>query len=191
MQVLASDGGLRANNTTQTRTTSYTFTQSMDTVYASASGSWWSSYAANFSWSITIKLNNTTLYSWSWSSRSQSMQHMEQMSVKAWDTVSIITTVSQWSWDSYYSEFSWTVQISWWNNAWMIRVLIPQEVEEIWKQWTATSYWRLQDWTRYWEFNEPVSSSATTWNITPWNFVGYLTVSDKNWNKYKIPYYWL
>ena len=189
--ILASDWNLIANNTTQTRTTSYTFTQSMDTVYLSASWSWYSDYAANYSGYVKMYHNSTLLYSWSWSSRSESMRHMESLSVANGDTVSIVVQVAQWSWDRYSSSFTWTVQISWWNNAWMIRPLIPQKIEEILSQGKATSYWRLDDGTWYGDFYESTSATATTGNISPWNFVGYLTVSDKNWTKYKIPYYWL
>jgi len=43
--------------------------------------------------------------------------------------------------------------------------------------------------TIFWVYNKDFfawieTTTATTWNITPWNFVGYLKIGD-----YKIPYY--
>lgn len=55
---------------------------------------------------------------------------------------------------------------------------------------TSILIWWVKDWDFFGGFNDVLTSasdkisSVTTWNITPWNFVGYLQVWD-----YKIPYY--
>ena len=50
----------------------------------------------------------------------------------------------------------------------------------LWNLWYITIFW-LQD-TNFYMWEE--TTTATTWSITPWNFVWYLQIWD-----YKIPYY--
>jgi len=50
----------------------------------------------------------------------------------------------------------------------------------LWELWTMTIFWVYN-----WEFFAWIETTeATTWTITPWNFVWYLQIWD-----YKIPYY--
>lgn len=64
----------------------------------------------------------------------------------------------------------------------------PRELKEIWELASTTLYgrdvnWWYKGWIMLW-----TSTTATTWSITLWNAVWYITVS-LNWNLVKIPYY--
>lgn len=171
-----------------TDTTTYTFSASYSKVYAIVSGSAYASQ--NWEWSVTISLNWTSIWSQSASrpNGSTTVAHTEELTCNAGDIITIDIYVRDWGWSS--ASFSWTTKISWESSAWWNRLLIAEEIIEIWSQWKATSYWRLQDWSRYWEFYQTVSSSATTGNIALWNCVWFLPIKAKDWTVYKIPIYW-
>ena len=57
---------------------------------------------------------------------------------------------------------------------------VPTKVEEIGAQTVLNIFWIFDGEFFVWIETE----NATTWSITPWNFVGYLQIWD-----YKIPYY--
>jgi len=65
----------------------------------------------------------------------------------------------------------------------------PRAVESIWSYWYITTYWMHIDDIYYWWIMIWTSSSATTWSITLWNAVWYITV-NLNGETLKIPYYW-
>lgn len=65
----------------------------------------------------------------------------------------------------------------------------PQSVEELWELGVGTLYGRHpNDWVYYGGIMTEKSTDATTGNIAPWNFVGYITV-NLNGEIVKIPYY--
>lgn len=57
---------------------------------------------------------------------------------------------------------------------------VPTKIEEIGAQTVLNIFWIFDGEFFVWIETE----NATTWSITPWNFVGYLQIWD-----YKIPYY--
>ena len=65
--------------------------------------------------------------------------------------------------------------------------LTPKDVKSLWETTIALLYWNYN-----WEFNWWIflwkSSTATTWSITLWNAVWYITVNF-NGEIIKIPYY--
>ena len=64
----------------------------------------------------------------------------------------------------------------------------PREVKEIWESASTTLYGRNIDWWYIGWIMTWTSTTATTWSITLWNAVWYITVS-LNWTAVKIPYY--
>lgn len=145
----------------------------------------WASIVITVAW--TTVMNRSIALNENWSAMAT------VSNVASWSAiVATITSPNGW-WNagSYWSNtISWTIAISA-NQAWIIRPLIATEEKAIWQQASATSYWRLNDWTRYWEFEATNYNSATTWSIAPWNCVWFKIIMDASWEKYKIPIYWV
>lgn len=152
--------------------------------------SWtYKSYTIPFSWrakitgdvyvlnqaTVYVKLNGTSVDTrWnSWSS--WRITRTTTVDVNAWDTLDITcdSLGSQYT-STYYSS---QLEISPARN---YPSIIPSEVKGIWQNLISPFFWII-DWQFYvWKEVQ----SASTWSITPWNFVGYLQIWD-----YKIPYY--
>lgn len=109
--------------------------------------------------------------------------------IKAWDKI----TVNIYSWfnnDNYYNKIkatsgSITAPITLIKSGINI---YPTNVKTIWVQTTGTIYGVYADKKYYGGIMLEKDTSATTWEITPGNFVGYITVNF-NGEIVKIPYY--
>lgn len=77
--------------------------------------------------------------------------------------------------------------ISYWN-ATPYSTLYPQKLAEIWVQTQATLYGKHNKDIYKGGLMLNKDTSAHTWNIAPWNFVGYIRVLIE-WEYVKIPYY--
>jgi len=66
--------------------------------------------------------------------------------------------------------------------------LKPSEVKGIWIEIYPTLYWNDSNWNYIWWIMVKKDTTATTGEITPWNFTGYIKVRF-NWEYIKIPYY--
>lgn len=183
-----------ANSSWTTDSYSYTANAVYSTAYIVVNLSAGCSYKYSARISFTISKNGTPLKSESWNddswTRGTSWNYTITESLKAWDIISFSASISN-SWWDQTSSLSWTIKIIWMNDVANPRVLIPQEIKNIGQQTSATSYWRLQDGSWYWDYDWAVSTSATTWNITLWNAVWYLTITGNDWTRYKIPIFWV
>lgn len=65
---------------------------------------------------------------------------------------------------------------------------LPNEVVSIWEKWAFTLYWEHINDTFYGGVMQEKSTEATTWSITLWNAVWFITVVF-NGEIIKIPYY--
>ena len=63
----------------------------------------------------------------------------------------------------------------------------PYEEVELWEFTSALLYWNNEGNYKWWIMLSK-ETSATTWNITPWNFEWYIKV-NLNGEIVKIPYY--
>lgn len=181
----ASSGGTTLQQNAQSGSThettwtySYTFTSSYSKAYINSSFSF-GTYSSR--WTRDIKLNWTTVIS-------GTGDYSYSFTPKAWDVISITIYVQSYNTGSSTTSYNWSYSIQASNSVW--RELIPTEIIEIWEQWKATSYWRLPDKTRYWDFFEPIETTAITWNITLGNCVWFLPIVWPDWERYKIPIYW-
>ena len=153
----------------------------------------WSSVSSSCYMKSTIYVNNTEVWSYQLNSYADSWtiiydKMAELTDVPSGATIKMTTSLYG-SWSTYnYVTGTLTYTIPW-NLPVIIRPLIPQEVKEIWKQATATSYWLLDNWMWYWEIPAETSSSATAWSIALWNCVWFKTIIDSWWNKRKVPVY--
>lgn len=66
--------------------------------------------------------------------------------------------------------------------------IIPTIIKNLWESVSWIIFWLNSNWNFMWWFMYWLSGSATTWNITLWNAVWYITVNF-NWQIVKIPYY--
>ena len=153
----------------------------------------WSSVSSSCFLESVIYVNNTQVWTYKLNSSADSWTIVydklaELSDVPSGATIKMTTHV-YWSRSTYnYSSWTLTYTVPW-NLPVIIRKLIPNEVKSIWQQATATSYWQLPNGQRYWEFPADTSSSATSWSITLWNCVGFKTIIDSWWNKWKVPVY--
>lgn len=184
---------LRCNSSGASDSYTYTATAAYSTVYIVVDFSAGADYRYSCRASFSITKNWNVLRSENWTdpnwNNSISRKFTLTESLKAGDTISLSVNLNN-TWADRYSTFSGSMQIIWSNDINNPRMLIPEKVFSIWDQGAATSYWRLKDWTWYWDFNEALSNTATTGNITLWNAVWFLTIVSKDGTKYKIPVYW-
>lgn len=178
----------------------YTTTQAYGKLYISVYWTFntshrpsWSSVSSSCYMKSTIYVNNTEVWSYQLNSYADSGtiiydQMAELSDVPSGATIKMTTTLygSRSTYNYVTGTLTYTIP---WNLPVIIRPLIPQVIEEIWKQTTATSYWQLDNWLRYGEFPAETSSSATAWSITLWNCVGFKTIVDSWGTKRKIPVY--
>lgn len=146
---------------------------------------WWTSQvSASGLWKIQVNgvdVDSFTLSAgWEWV-RSKQVETTRTISVNAWDTVTLFVKKDDWSSrpsitynESYvYQTANFTITPD--------MTFVPTEIRAIWHQTWPVLFWLTPEWDFYlWK----EVSSATTWNITPWNFVWYIQI----WS-YKIPYY--
>ena len=144
-----------------------------------SSGSWWHYLK------LYLNGNEQNQVAAFWTNNSETIQCEQVFDMVAWDVLYWIATHwSYWSWSvtnmKLYSEKSPLESIP----------LRPSEIFSIWQMWYWTSYWtfsgdnKFYGWIMLW-----TNEKATTWNITLWNAVGYITV-NLNGEIVKIPYYW-
>lgn len=99
------------------------------------------------------------------------------ITLNRWDSFDIWYTKDwYWEWTVWPFTVNFEVDLS---KKWAYS-FVPSEIISLWEQLTVNIFWIVGDEFYVWE----EVATATTWNITPWNFVGYLQI----W-KYKIPYY--
>lgn len=184
---------LRCNSSWASDSYSYTANAVYSTVYIVVNFSAGADYRFSCRASFSITKNGSVLRSESWSdpdwTNGISRAFTLTDSLKAWDVIALSVSLNNTRGDRY-SSFNWTMQIIWSNDVNNPRVLIPYELKSLGEQTTAISYGRLPDWTWYWDFNDTLSTTATTWNISLWNAVWFLTITDKNWTRYKVPVFW-
>jgi len=177
-----------------TWTLTYTTTQTYTKMYITVS---WVEDQENYHWNEnarivilvwwTQKLNRYIAKNESWS------ETVVVNNVSSWTVITTnITAPTGWgnAGSYWWHTIRWTVSYSA-SQSWVIRPLIATELKEIWQQWVWMSYWRREDWTRYWEFDWTVHNSATTWSVTLWNCIWFKVITDANGEKYKIPIYWM
>ena len=181
-------------STGSTQTKTYTTTQGYSTLYLVIDYSTNNPAAYGWTWwSITIKVWNSTVYTNSIDKWEKYSSTLKLTNIASWTTISVVAVPpsqsGQW-WAYFNTTLSWTLSITA-NPSGIIKPLIPTEVKAIWEQSLWISYWRLPDWTRYWEFDWITHNSATTWSIALWNCIWFKIITDANGEKYKIPIYWI
>lgn len=93
-----------------------------------------------------------------------------------WDSFDIWYSTDGWQWTVWPFTVNYEVDLyKKWDYS-----FIPSEVIALWEQLTVNIFWIVDNEFYVWE----EVATATTWSITPWNFVWYIKI----W-KYKIPYY--
>lgn len=165
------------------------------TVLYTATKSWeykftCSLYNSSSSWAHYMRLylnwnqQNQVAYFSSWV-QAGTVECEQIFEMKAWDILYWYADHwSYWSWNvsnmKLYSEKSPLESVP----------LRPVEVKNIGEIWYWVSYWNYpRDNKFYWWIIIWTNQKATTWNITLWNAVGFITV-NLNGEIVKIPYYW-
>lgn len=196
-----------ATDRTGSQTKTFTATQTYNTLYltvnyiSAPSGNSVSSRPSDY-WSgngsVTISVWNNTVISETLPSESKTWNKTVKLSNVSSGSVISITLNNPWfsttsrPWATRYQAYSAnaTLTISP-NQSTIIKPLIPTEIQEIGKQATGMSFGRMSNGKRYGEFDGEVYSDAVTWSITLWNCLWYKIITDNNWEKYKIPIYWV
>ena len=105
-------------------------------------------------------------------------------------------TSNNYAWMTAYVKTLTTISTFWAvakrNSDWIS--IFPIEQKSLTNTWKFTITW-LVEWDNWpeiykWDYNpfKEKSNSATTWSVSLWNAVWFLTV-DIWWEKVKIPYY--
>ena len=173
---------------------SYTTTQTYTKMYIVVSwtldneGYHWNEWANILVkvWGVT-KLNRSIAKNESWS------ETIEVPNISTWTVIqtTITSPTGWWNAGAYRCHtIRWTISYSA-SQSGIVRPLIATEIKAIWQQGTWMSYWRKSDWTRYWDYDATIHNSATTGSITLWNCLGFKVITDSNWEKYKVPIYWM
>jgi len=137
-----------------------------------------------------LKVNywiNNTMYNWSASQDNKDLMtnryntatgtvNLWTKTLTRWDSFYIGYSITGWSWTIGAFTITYEVDL---NKKWDYS-FIPSEILSLWEQLTVNIFWIVDNEFYVWE----EVATATTWTITPWNFVGYLQIG-----KYKIPYY--
>lgn len=189
-------GGTYEKNTfsysnSATGSITYTTTKAYDLLYLvldwnqSNSHQWWWGWA-----SLKITVWNDIIFNKSLSRDEWWSQTFKLTNVANSTTIKLDVVAPDSGYTSYTSSIYWVFTISA-NQTTVIRPLLPKEVVEIWKQTSAISYWRLDDWTWYGDFDWEVYTSATTGSVTLWNCIWFKVIEDSSGFRYKIPIYWL
>jgi len=196
-------------NGDRTKTITYTTPQQYSTLYITAQQTSSINYTVNESsrpsdcwnsgaWYLKVSVWWTEVLNISApSSDNSSSDTVKLTNVASW-TVIEITQLNAW----YHTQsYPWTAWYYFYQTAWVVYIsptqstiikpLIPTEVKAIWQLWFGISYWRLDDWTWYGEFDWETSTTAITWNVALWNCLGFKTITDSNGEKYKVPVYWV
>lgn len=210
----ASDSTTTSISTSTTRTwtstETYTTTQAYSTLYlvmsydCTSTEVWSSSSSVDWvwqnDWSISVSVWWTTVITQTIDrtlSNSSWNKTIKLSNIGSWTEIGL-TIVNPWYWTrnvpwvSYYNihSVSWSLVVSP-NQRKVVKPLKPVENKSIGQETYWISYWRLNDWTWYWEFDWEIYESATTWSITLWNCLWFKVITDANWEQYKIPIYWI